>query len=244
VSSTAKLLLVLAALAPQEKKKEEAPPVPKILYFTPIAVAPGAKVKVTVRGLNLDLTSAVEIPGVEVALKGKSKVALKDNAEPELFGSSQADLELKIPADAKDGELEVKLTNPAGVATGALRLVVGALSEKEPNNGFAQAQPAEAGKRVLGSVAGPKDVDVYRIDGKKGEVWSIEARRCGSPLDPLLTLYSAAGHALASQDDAGRDRDARLEVTLPSDGPYYLSLLDAHDAGGNTHGYLLTFQRR
>ena len=239
------LLLFAGGAVGQEKKKEE-PPVPKILYFTPIVVAPGAKVKVTLRGLNLDTASAVEIPGVEVAIKGKSKITLKDNMEPELLGSSQVEVELKIPAEAKEGELEVKLTNPAGVATRGLRLVVGALSEKEPNNGFAQAQPLEAGKKLLGRVDGPKDVDVFRIEGKKGETWTFDAlaQRVGSPLDPLLTLYSAGGQSVAGIDDAGKDRDAKLEVVLPADGAYYLTLLDAHDAGGNTHGYLLSFEKR
>jgi hypothetical protein len=239
------LLLLAGGALGQEKKKEE-PPVPKILYFTPLAVAPGAKVKVTARGLNLDTASAVEAPGVEAAIKTKGKVTLPANTEPDQLGNSQVEVELKIPAELPEGTLALKLTNPAGTATHELRVVVGALPEKEPNNGFAQAQPVEAGKKVLGSVGGPKDVDVYRIDGKKGEVWSFEAlaQRCGSPLDPLLSVYDASGRTVATRDDSAKDRDPRLELTLSADGPYYLTLLDAHDAGGNTHGYLLTFERR
>jgi hypothetical protein len=242
------MVLVLggAGATAQEKKKEE-PPTPKILYFTPLAVAPGAKVKVTARGLNLDTATAVEAPGVEVAVKSKGKVTLPANTEPDQLGNTQIELEVKLAADAAEGPIALKLTNPAGTATHELRVVAGALAEKEPNNGFAQAQPLEAGKRVLGSVGGPKDVDVYRIDGKKGEVWSFEAlaARCGSPLDPLLTLHDAEGRTLATQDDAGaKDRDPRLEFALPADGPFYLALVDAHDAGGNTHGYLLSAARR
>jgi hypothetical protein len=55
----------------------------------------------------------------------------------------------------------------------------------------------------------------------------------------VLTLYDAQGRQLACNDDAGGSSDSRLECTLPRDGPYFLTLLDAHDTGGPTHVYRL-----
>jgi hypothetical protein len=89
------------------------------------------------------------------------------------------------------------------------------------------------------------DVDVFRIAGKKGERWTIEveAQRRGSVLDPILTLYDGAGHIVATADDSETSRDPVLKVTLPRDGTYLISLIDAHNAGGPTHPYLLNFGR-
>jgi hypothetical protein len=45
---------------------------------------------------------------------------------------------------------------------------------------------------------------------------------------------------MATNDDFTKDhRDALLEVALPADGDYYLSLIDAHDTGSNLHVYRL-----
>ena len=38
--------------------------------------------------------------------------------------------------------------------------------------------------------------------------------------------------------------DSRLEVTLPRDGPYYVSVIDAHDQGGPAHVYRLIVRSR
>jgi hypothetical protein len=85
-------------------------------------------------------------------------------------------------------------------------------------------------------------VDVFRFEGKKGQKLLAEvlASRHGSPLDSILTLYDANFAQLAVNDDfTAEHRDAKIETTLPADGVYYLSLIDAHDSGSNLHGYRL-----
>jgi hypothetical protein len=83
-------------------------------------------------------------------------------------------------------------------------------------------------------------VDVYRIEGAVGQriTAQVLAARYGSALDGMLTLYDADGRQLAASDDADGS-DPRLEVRLPRDGVYFLSLLDAHDQGGPLHPYRL-----
>ena len=67
----------------------------------------------------------------------------------------------------------------------------------------------------------------------------MQAARFGSPVDVFLTLYDADRKIVASADDAGTSADPTLTVTLPRDGAYYLSLIDAHDLGGPNFGYRL-----
>jgi len=102
------------------------------------------------------------------------------------------------------------------------------------------------GQRDISSAEGtidrPRDVDVFRFAGKKGQKLSAEvlAHRYGSPLDAMLTLYNATFQQVAFNDDLAPDtRDARLAVVLPADGEYYLALIDAHDAGSAAHVYRL-----
>ena len=67
----------------------------------------------------------------------------------------------------------------------------------------------------------------------------VFAGRHGSTLDAALELYDAAGQFLARDDDSAPNRDARLELKLPAEGVYYLSLGDANDAGTPAHVYRL-----
>jgi hypothetical protein len=242
----ARLLVALLVLAAQDKK-ETPKPVPKVLVCAPPAAVPGQTTKVVVRGMNLDTATEVKVEGAEVKVKGKGKVAVPTNGDPEALGNSQVELEVKVPADSKAGTLPIVVTTPVETAPAHTLLVVAAdqlIAEKEPNGGFAQAQPLESGKVLQGAVGAAKDVDVFAVTGKKGETWTFEvsASRLGSPLDAILTLYDASGHAIASRDDA-ETRDALLRVTLPADGAYSLVLIDAHDQGGPTHVYHLRARR-
>jgi hypothetical protein len=89
------------------------------------------------------------------------------------------------------------------------------------------------------------DVDVFKFSGKKGETWilDVEAQRRGSVLDALLTVHDAAGHIVATADDSESSRDPVIRVTLAKDGTYLVTLIDAHNAGGATHPYLLNVRR-
>ena len=70
---------------------------------------------------------------------------------------------------------------------------------------------------VNGTLRGPER-DFYRISAKSGErrVFEVEARRCGSAIDPVLRILDGAGKQLARSDDsAGTGLDTRLEVGFP-----------------------------
>jgi hypothetical protein len=231
-------------LAGQEKKADPKDQ-PRPLYAMPLGVPAGTTTKVLVRGLKLDTTTAVKAvePNVTVKLLRKEKVGVPNQADPNRYGDTQVELEITVPKDFTADAVSVVLTTPAG-ASAPHRLQVDAtpvVAEKEPNNGFRQAQPIQLGQTVQGKIDGALDVDVYRFDGNKGQrvVIEIMAARLGSPLDSVLTMYDADGRIVASNDDFDGGPDSRLEVTLPRDGVYFVSVLDAHDQGGPTHVYRL-----
>ena len=92
----------------------------------------------------------------------------------------------------------------------------------------AQALPS-APLTVNGKLRGPER-DIYRLSAKAGEkrVIEVEARRCGSAIDPVIELQDTSGKVLARSEDAPLiGLDARLEYVFPRDGYYYVVVHDA-----------------
>jgi len=236
----------------QEERKAPADPKPRVAMALPLAIVPGAASKVTLRGLNLDQATEVKfsepIEGATIAIKSKGKADLPKETDPVQYGDTRVDLELKLPAEFSPDKVGLIAVNAAGQAAPyELKVLYRDIlvPEKEPNGSFATAQPVSAGQVVQGSVSQAMDVDVYKVTGKKGEIWvfEVEAQRRGSILDPLLTVHDAGARIVATADDSDGSRDPMLRVTLPADGAYTVTLIDAHNAGGGTHPYLLYFRR-
>ena len=98
------------------------------------------------------------------------------------------------------------------------------------NDTIETAEPVRSTPVVVnGTLRGPER-DVYRVSGKAGErrVFEVEARRCGSAIDPVLRILDGAGKQLARSDDSpGAGLDTRLDFTFPAEGNYYVEVTDA-----------------
>ena len=98
------------------------------------------------------------------------------------------------------------------------------------NDTIETAEPVRSAPVVVnGTIVGPER-DLYRVYGKAGErrVFELEARRCGSAIDPVLRILDGSGKQLARNDDApGAALDARIDFTFPSEGNYYVEVTDA-----------------
>jgi len=245
------VFLLLLGATPQEDKKGPPDPKPRVFMALPLAISPGARVQVTLRGLNLDQASEVRFAGptqgATIALKSKGKAESPKESDPAVCGNTQLDLELTLPESFPAAGVGLVAVSPKGEAAYELKVVAKdkLVSEKEPNGGFATAQAVEAGQTIQGSIGQAMDVDVFKISGKRGETWilDVEAQRRGSVLDGLLTLRDAGGHIVATSDDSESSRDPSLKVKLPKDGCYLITLIDANNSGGATHPYLLHVRR-
>jgi hypothetical protein len=250
MSRVALAIAVLCA-ALQEDKKAPPDPKPRIVVALPLAVTPGATARVTLRGLNLDQATEVKLAlpleGASIAIKSKGKAELPKETDPAVYGDTKVELEIKLPEEAPE-KLPLVAVTAAGPTAPYELLVLPKdklVPEKEPNGGFATAQPLEAGQVLQGTISQAMDVDVFRISGRKGETWvfEVEAQRRGSILDAMLMLHTKDGQTLAALDDSKATRDPLLRVVLPADGPYFVTVMDAHNAGGSTHAYLLRVRR-
>src|SRR5262245_46797522 len=234
----------------QGKKKEPKKVEPRVAMVIPLGASPGKTTKLTVRGLQLDKASSLRFtdPKVTARILSKGKAPVPDK-NPDKVGDTQLVAEVALPADLPGEPLSFVVVTAAGETKPHQILVetsLPVLAEKEPNDGFRQAQPIPVPVAVDEVIERPRDVDVFRFEGKAGQKVLLEvlAARHGSGLDSILTVYDADGREVGCNDDSEGSVDSRLEVTLLRDGVYYASLIDAHDQGGPEHVYRLIVRAR
>ena len=82
------------------------------------------------------------------------------------------------------------------------------------------------------------DADFFKFTAKKGQTFDVKvfARRLGSPLDAILTVYDKDGKQIASADDTGNP-DPEARVAIPADGQYFIRIRDHLRAAGPMHAY-------
>jgi hypothetical protein len=181
---------------------------------------------------------------VKVDIKERKEAAAPAGLEVKQVGESQIVADLTLPADLPGGMLDYVVVTPAGEAAGRIIAIPQAAvtDEKEPNNGFRNAQKLESGKAVRGSLQPDKDVDVFAYPARSGQKLKVGVTGGSSLLmDATLACYDRSGHVLTVADDTdGRNPSATLTAT--ADGPVFLCVSDAHDKGGEWHSYLLTVE--
>ncbi len=138
---------------------------------------------------------------------------------------------VQMPEDAVVGVYPIRIHTDDGLSNVLLFSVsdLPEISEKEPNDSIAEAQPINIPVTISGTLKGP-DQDFYRFTAKTHErlVLEVEARRIGSAIDPALEVLDSAGHRIAMNDDApGLGVDSRVDVTFPKAGTYYVVVHDS-----------------
>jgi hypothetical protein len=113
--------------------------------------------------------------------------------------------------------------------------------EAEPNNRYDQATAAKAPAALNGVIGQPGDVDHFRFEAKKGQVFDVHtyARRLRSPLDSLVRIRHVEGkyaQVAANDDNAGKP-DSYFRFTAPADGQFDIEIHDHLRAGGPTFAY-------
>jgi hypothetical protein len=163
---------------------------------------------------------------------------------PEKTGMSMAEKSASFLVEPKGdipvGVYPIRVETPEGISNIELFAVgsfpeftedesrAGALPNTNDTIESAQALPS-APFTLNGTLRGPER-DVYRYSAQKGEkrVFEIEARRCGSAIDPVIEIVDQSGKTIAKSEDAALiDLDARAEVTFPREGFYYVMVHDA-----------------
>jgi len=87
----------------------------------------------------------------------------------------------------------------------------------------------------------PGDIDHFRFEAKKGQVFDVHAyaRRLRSPLDSVLRVRHVEGKyaQVATNDDNAGKPDSYFRFTAPADGNYDIEIRDHLRAGGPNFSY-------
>ena len=144
---------------------------------------------------------------------------------------------------------------PAGVAgryarsgwanTISLKLVEHAVTVESEPNGRRSPQRISVPMTLSGRIGGDKDRDVFEFDAVKGQALSVsvESRRLGYPLDPVLRVSDSKGKLLTETDTRSADKiDEAISWTPPADGRFRVEVRDLFEHGGDRFVYRLTIE--
>ncbi len=143
-------------------------------------------------------------------------------------------------SDVAPGVYPVRIQSPKGISN-VLLFTVGTFpevteEESRPyarpnlNDSIETAEPIQSSPVTVNGTLRGAERDIFRVYGKAGErrVFEVEARRCGSAIDPVLRILDGNGKQLAINDDApGAGLDPRIDFTFPREGNYYVEVHDA-----------------
>ncbi|HBJ36325.1 MAG TPA: hypothetical protein DDZ51_16555 [Planctomycetaceae bacterium] len=242
--------LLLRHAFSQDAKSET----PGITATEPVALTSGSKVTFKVRGFELKGATEIRFvrPGevsesesgavpINVEIKETKDAGQAKGLDNKTVGNTQLVADLTLPADLPAGLWDYVVVTPAGEAKGKVRVLAAdsVIDEKEPNNGFREAQELLPGKFGRGSIQSDKDVDVFAFPANAGQQLKITVTS-GGPLlmDAHLQCYDSRGQFLAAADD-DQSRDPVATFKTQADGIVYICISSAHDIGGEWHSYLL-----
>lgn len=156
-----------------------------------------------------DANSGVQ-PGIELLDLGLNVLEREE-------GDRFATLRMTIPRSAPYIIRAINL-NPAASGDFNLRLT----SVPVDIETFAP-MPISYNSQETGELIETRPLRYYRFSGKTGELVTISMNSVSSPLDSFVVLMDSDLNELASNNDAGVGRDARItQYRLPKDGEYFI----------------------
>jgi hypothetical protein len=225
-------LLALAWPIPARGQGRRAISPPVVSSVNPPGVQVGTSIEWTLAGRGFSKVKRVIVSGSGVETVG---------FEPR--GDGEAIASVRVAADASAGLRELRVEGPDGVSNLVLVRIdtLPQVVEVEPNDEPAKAQEIEVGKAVAG-VLRATDIDHYLIRGQPGQrvTLDLEARRVGTSLSPVLTVFNRRGGAISqARESRSSDHDCRLAVTLPRDGVIVVQVRDNVYGGSDSATYRL-----
>lgn len=179
---------------------------------------------ISVRGLQIGSATTVVIDGADLAPRPHLSLAIPSADVDIRTGATDKRIEatIKLPGDVSPGIYPLRVCSDKGVSAAVL-LGVDKLPQL-PLDAKIEQLPAALHGRVANN-----QIVSTSFEGKKGQriALDVEARRLGSPLEPVVRLYDARGAQIAwSPPQSILSGDARCEALLPANGPYTIELHD------------------
>jgi hypothetical protein len=223
---------------------------PTLNSVSPIGVARGTTVEMTMEGFNLAHASAVyfsepgvtgrivrvkELPDLPDIRLGSNGTASTVDVGP-LPPRNQVTIEVDVSPEAQIGPVSFRLLTPLGTSPVARFLIepyYGEAPDKEPNdtpeNAFETFLPAI----LAGAISRPGDIDYYKIQVKAGEDLSFlnGAMLIGSALQPVVTILDADLNVVATFGENGGSEQVMFAHHFAKAGTYYIRVEDYQRSG-------------
>src|SRR5580658_3942274 len=234
------LALTLSAASSDRPTGDRTTP-PTLNSVSPVGVARGTTVELTVEGLNLARASAIYFsePGVTgritrvKELPDLPDIRLGSNGTPSsidlgpLPPRNQVTVEVEVSADAEIGPVRFRLLTPLGTSPEGRFLVepyYGEAPDHEPNDTPEEAFETFLPAILTGSISRPGDIDYYKIQVKAGEELSFlnGAMLIGSALQPVVTILDADLNTVATFGENGGSEQVMFAQHFAKAGTYYI----------------------
>ena len=223
---------------------------PTLSSVSPVGVARGTTVEITVEGLNLAKSSAIyfsepgvtgrivrvkELPDLPDIRLGSNGTLSTVDVGP-LPPRNQVTVELDVSPDAQVGPVGFRLLTPLGTSPEGKFLIepyYGEAPDKEPNdtpeNAFETFLPAI----LAGTISRPGDIDYFKIQVKAGEELSFlnGAMLIGSALQPVVTILDADLNVVATFGENGGAEQVMFARRFEKAGTYYIRVEDYQRSG-------------
>ncbi len=206
--------------------------VPVLSGVFPPGATVGQSTEWAITGRNLTKVGTLRISGGGVEVL---ELAINDE--------TSAKARVRVASDAVPGFREVRLDGTTGVSNLAIIRIdrLNQVLEVEPNDEPDKAQAVDVGTALIG-VLKPLDLDHFRIKGTPGQrvTLDLEARRVGTSISPVVTVFSPTGVAIAQgREMRGGDGDCRMTVVLPPEGACVVQVRDNVYGGNDLARYRL-----
>jgi hypothetical protein len=218
---------------------------PRVAMCSPLFVASKATSKVVIRGWKIEPATAVacDSPHITINILSKGPAAVPNKQDAKQIGDQQVEIEVTVGDMQESATAVLTVVAPDGTSEPHTLLIGSSQSmtaDQEPNDGFRHAQVVQLPQTIDGLIHADGNVDVFAFDLDQPNQVTVEvnARKLGSGLDGILTLYDSRYNILADNDDHADSPDPYLTATLKA-GRYFVVLQDAHDHGGPAHPYRL-----
>jgi hypothetical protein len=229
---------------------------PHLDAILPAAIAPGSPVSLTLIGRALG-AGALPLPALATDGRVFERLSLSGPFRDAAV-MAQAHVGLArsfVPPSAVSLRRGVDFNHVRTNPTGAMPVVSNSISvgmavgsvilEQEPNDDDAHVQLVRPPCDITGTFAPRGDNDLFRFEGKKGEIWWVEAlaERIGSMADPAFLIQKVGAKGQPPQDLASGDDlpdagagprfntqtvDAAVRWQVPEDGLYQILISDLY----------------
>ncbi|MCS7025569.1 MAG: hypothetical protein NZV14_12285 [Bryobacteraceae bacterium] len=223
---------------------------PTLMSVSPLGVARGATVEMTIEGFNLAKASAIyfsepgikarilrikELPDLPEVRLGSAGTQSTIDLGP-LPPRNQVTLELEVAPDAEVGVVKFRLLTPLGTSPEGRFLIepyYGESPDSEPNDVPERAFESYWPTILAGTISRPGDVDYFKIQVKAGEELTFEngASQLGSQLQPVVAIFAEDGSVVREYGYNNPLQAERFSHRFERGGAYYIRISDYLQSG-------------